>query len=111
MSVLVQIFEIQTPEEALALARLGVDHIGVLVGDGRFPRELPPVRAKEIFAAVPSGAALYLASRRNRSPAHQREVLGRRALGEWALPRPMRPFDSCSSRSTFAPGTFLTRVR
>jgi phosphoribosylanthranilate isomerase len=56
MSVLVQIFEVQTPDEALALARLGVDHIGVLVGDGRFPRELPPVRAKEIFAAVPSGA-------------------------------------------------------
>ena len=54
--MLVQIFEVQTPEEALALARLGVDHIGVLVGDGRFPRELPPVRAKAIFAAVPSGA-------------------------------------------------------
>ena len=54
--MLVQIFEVQTPEEAPALARLGVDHIGVLVGDGRFPRELPPARAKAIFAAVPSGA-------------------------------------------------------
>jgi phosphoribosylanthranilate isomerase len=40
MNVLVQIYEVQTPEEALALTRLGVDHIGVLVGDGRFPREL-----------------------------------------------------------------------
>jgi phosphoribosylanthranilate isomerase len=56
MNMLVQIFEVQTPEEALALARLGVDHIGVLVGNGRFPRELPPARAKAIFAAVPSGA-------------------------------------------------------
>jgi phosphoribosylanthranilate isomerase len=56
MSVLVQIFEVQTPEEGLALARFGVDHIGVLIGDGRFPRELPPARAKAIFAAVPSGA-------------------------------------------------------
>ena len=54
--MLVQIFEVQTPEEAPALARLGVDHIGVLVGDGRFPRELPPARANAIFAAVPSGA-------------------------------------------------------
>jgi phosphoribosylanthranilate isomerase len=56
MNVLVQIFEVQTPEEALALARLGVDHIGVLVGDGRFPRELPPAQAKGIFAAVPPAA-------------------------------------------------------
>ena len=31
MTMLVQIFEVQTPEEALALARLGVDHIA---GDG-----------------------------------------------------------------------------
>jgi len=56
MNVLVQIFEVQTPEEALALAGLGVDHIGVLVGDGRFPRELPPAQAKAIFAAVLPGA-------------------------------------------------------
>jgi phosphoribosylanthranilate isomerase len=56
MTMLVQIFEVQTPEEALALARLGVDHIGVLIGNGRFPRELPPAQAKAIFAAVPSGA-------------------------------------------------------
>ena len=32
--MLVQIYEVQTPEEAVALARRGVDHIGVLVGDG-----------------------------------------------------------------------------
>ena len=56
MNVLVQIYEIQTAEEAVALARLGVDHIGVLVGDGRFPRELPPAQAKVIFAAVPPSA-------------------------------------------------------
>jgi phosphoribosylanthranilate isomerase len=56
MTMLVQIFEVQTPEEALALARLGVDHIGVLIGNGRFPREHPPAHAKAIFAAVPSGA-------------------------------------------------------
>jgi phosphoribosylanthranilate isomerase len=54
--MLVQIYEVQTPEEAVALARLGVDHIGVLVGAGLFPRELPAVRATAIFAATPSGS-------------------------------------------------------
>src|SRR5262244_2492426 len=51
--MLVQIYEVQTPEEAIALARLGVDHIGVLVGNGAFPRELPAERANAIFAAPP----------------------------------------------------------
>jgi phosphoribosylanthranilate isomerase len=63
--VLVQIYEVQTAEEAVALARLGVDHIGVLVGDGAFPRELSAERAKAIFAAVPVGTkrvALSLSS-------------------------------------------------
>jgi phosphoribosylanthranilate isomerase len=53
--MLVQIFEVQTPEEAAALVRLGVDHIGVLAGDGSFPRELSITRTNAIFAAVPAG--------------------------------------------------------
>ena len=53
--MLVQIFEVQIPEEAAALVRLGVDHIGVLVGDGAFPRELSITRTKAIFVAVPAG--------------------------------------------------------
>jgi phosphoribosylanthranilate isomerase len=53
--MLVQIFEVQTPEEAAALVRLGVDHIGVLVGDGAFPRELSIASTKAIFAVVPAG--------------------------------------------------------
>ena len=52
--MLVQIFEVQTPEEAVALIRLGVDHIGVLVGDGTFPRELSITQTKAIFAVVPA---------------------------------------------------------
>ena len=42
--MLVQIYEVQTPDEAAVLARLGVDHIGVLIGEGVFSRELPPAR-------------------------------------------------------------------
>ena len=53
--MLVQIYEIQTPEEARALAGLGVDHIGVLVGDGAFPRELSIAQTNAIFAATPAG--------------------------------------------------------
>jgi phosphoribosylanthranilate isomerase len=51
--MLVQIYEVQTPEEAVALVQLGVDHVGVLVGNGAFPCELPPAQARTIFAAVP----------------------------------------------------------
>ncbi len=53
--MLVQIYEVQTLEEAVALAQIGVDHIGVLVGDGAFPRELSADRASAIYAALPSG--------------------------------------------------------
>jgi phosphoribosylanthranilate isomerase len=60
-----KIYEITTPEEAMALARLGVDHIGVLVGDGTFPRELPVETARTILSAIPlpsRGSALCLSA-------------------------------------------------
>jgi phosphoribosylanthranilate isomerase len=63
--MLVQIYEISSPEEANALGDLGVDHIGVLVGDGSFPRERTIDDARLIFSAVPSsskGSALLLSS-------------------------------------------------
>jgi phosphoribosylanthranilate isomerase len=53
--MLVQIYEVRTPEEAVALARLGVDHVGVLVGNGAFARELTPAQARAVFLAVPAG--------------------------------------------------------
>jgi phosphoribosylanthranilate isomerase len=51
--MLVQIYEVSSPQEARALGELGVDHIGVLVGDGSFPREQSVDRARRIFSAVP----------------------------------------------------------
>jgi phosphoribosylanthranilate isomerase len=54
--MLVQIYEVQTPAEAIALTRIGIDHIGVLVGNGAFPRELHADQAREVFAATRSGA-------------------------------------------------------
>jgi phosphoribosylanthranilate isomerase len=63
--MLVQIYEISSAQEAAAVSRLGVEHIGVLVGDGSFPRELPVLSALEIGASVepPSRlSALFLSS-------------------------------------------------
>src|SRR5262245_42221403 len=63
--MLVQIYEISSPEEAKALGNLGVDHIGVLVGDGSFPRERTIDDARFIFSAIPStcrATALLLSS-------------------------------------------------
>ena len=54
--MIVQIYEIPTPAEAHALGAMGVDHIGVLVGDGSFPREQTIEQAREIFAAIPAGS-------------------------------------------------------
>ena len=38
--------------EARALEAVGVDHIGVLVGQGRYARELRPAQARRIFQAI-----------------------------------------------------------
>src|SRR5215213_7571033 len=58
--MLTQIYEVSTPEEARAIAAIGVAHIGILVGRGEFPREL---KLAEAAAAVPPPAkvsALFL---------------------------------------------------
>src|SRR5262245_45804821 len=54
--MIVQIYEVTTPAEARALSTMGADHIGVLVGDGSFPRELTIENAREIFAVIPAGS-------------------------------------------------------
>ena len=63
--MLVQIYEVTTPEEASALGHLGVDHIGVLVGKGEFPRERSIDQTRLIFSAIPlpyKGVALSLSA-------------------------------------------------
>ena len=52
--MIVQIYEVTTPAEARALGAMGIDHIGVLVGDGSFPREQTIDSTREIFAAIAS---------------------------------------------------------
>ena len=63
--MLTQIYEVSTPEAAEAISAIGVDHIGLLVGTGEFPREQPLDQAVRIAAGVrrPSKvSALFLSA-------------------------------------------------
>jgi len=63
--MLTQIYEVTSAQEAAAISEMGVDHIGVLVGDGSFPREQSVASAVEIAASIrrPSKlSALFLTS-------------------------------------------------
>jgi phosphoribosylanthranilate isomerase len=50
--MLTQIYEVSSPEEARAISAIGVNHVGVLVGDGRFPREQSIATAATIAGAI-----------------------------------------------------------
>lgn len=58
--MITQIYEVTSAEETRELSTLGVDHIGVLVGDGSFPREQSIAAACAIVAAIkpPSKASV-----------------------------------------------------
>lgn len=61
--MLTQIYEVQTPEAADAISAIGVDHVGVLVGWGDFPREIGLSQATAVAAAIRPGSkfsALFL---------------------------------------------------
>lgn len=51
-AMIVQIYTMQTVEEALAIARLGVDQVGVTVSKRGLPGEIDAQTAREIFTAV-----------------------------------------------------------
>jgi len=50
--MITQIYEAQNFDEAKSLVDVGVDHVGVLVGKGEYPREFSPEQAKEILQGV-----------------------------------------------------------
>jgi len=63
--VIIQIFEVYSHEEARALADLGVDHVGVLVGSKGFDVGVSPKCAASILSGLPSsckGVVLTLSS-------------------------------------------------
>ena len=51
-TIKVQIYTMQTPEEALAVAALGVDHVGVTPGQRGLPGEVDVALARAIVEAV-----------------------------------------------------------
>lgn len=51
----VQIYTMQTPDEAIAVARLGVDHVGVTPSNCGLPGELDYAASRAIREAVPAG--------------------------------------------------------
>jgi phosphoribosylanthranilate isomerase len=56
--MLTQIYEVGSAGEAQAISSLGVDHVGVLVGDGGFPREQGLPAAARIAASIRPPARL-----------------------------------------------------
>ena len=50
--MIVQIYTVQSPEEGLALAECGVDHIGITPSDHGLPGEISNEYAADIFAAI-----------------------------------------------------------
>lgn len=75
--MIVQIYEVRSPDEARRLAAAGVDHVGVLAGPGRYPRELPAGEARRILEAVPPEGrrvALTLAPSEDEAAALAREL-------------------------------------
>src|SRR3954467_10336581 len=65
--MLTQIYEVSTVEQARSVSEIGVDHIGVLVGNGEFPRGLSLEKAAKVVTAVVSPSkwsALFLTADR-----------------------------------------------
>jgi phosphoribosylanthranilate isomerase len=64
-AMLTQIYEVTSAEEAAAISEIGVDRVGVLVGDGSFPREQSVSQALRIAGAISTPSklsALFLSS-------------------------------------------------
>lgn len=66
--MITQLYEISNPEEVRLCLDAGVDHIGILVGHGTFPREVSPADASALAAIVRGKAqvvALSLSANRD----------------------------------------------
>jgi phosphoribosylanthranilate isomerase len=108
--VLTQIYEVSTPEEARLISQAGVDHIGILVGNGEFPRELSVEAAAAVAAAVlpPSRVpALFLTADLTLVKEYAREL--RPAIVHLgAAPELLSASDAAALKSKL-PGTLLMR--
>jgi phosphoribosylanthranilate isomerase len=53
--MMTQIYEVSNESEVALCVDAGINHIGILVGDGSFPRELMPIEAHKLFDSMPDG--------------------------------------------------------
>jgi hypothetical protein len=100
-SVLTQIYEVSTPEEARLISQVGVDHIGILVGNGEFPREQLVDSAAAVAAAVLSPSkvsALFLTADLATIEKYARE-LRPAIVHPGAAPELLSPGDAASLKS------------
>ncbi len=101
--MITQVYEVGTKEEAILVAKAGVDNIGVLVGDGEFPRELGIEKVKEIFDVISAPAkkvALTLSSNIEKIENIVRS-LNPDILHLGALPELLTPDDVSKLKQTF----------
>lgn len=109
--MLTQIYEVGTPDEARSISLIGVDHIGILVGEGRFPREQSVIAAQRITAAICRPAkfsALFLGSDRafiERSVQQLKPAI----LHLGAAPDLLSPQDLAALRSRVPPHILIMR--
>lgn len=59
--MITQVYTAQTPAEAVELARIGVDHVGVTVSDRGLPGEVDPATGGRIVAALSTTASRCVA--------------------------------------------------
>jgi phosphoribosylanthranilate isomerase len=108
--MLTQIYEVGTPAEARAISAIGVDHVGVLVGGGEFPREQPVAAAIAIAAAISPPAkfsALVLTSDIARIVEAAR-ALGPAIIHLGAVPELLTPRDAAALKGQL-PGIPIMR--
>lgn len=56
MSVAVQVFGLEHPDDALAAVSIGIDHLGFSIGDPRLPQYIPLEQGQRVFSLLPPGA-------------------------------------------------------
>ena len=102
--MIVQIYETQNCEEAKKLVETGVDHIGVLVGNGEYPREFGPEQAKEVLQCV-SGEAKKVVLSLSRNLQAIAEIVNKikpDILHLGTIPESLSPQDVQSLKKQFA---------
>jgi phosphoribosylanthranilate isomerase len=110
--MLIQIYEIRSAGEARRVAEAGVDHIGVLVGPGEFPREIGIQDAKIILEAIPEPCrkVVLTLSRDIAAIKDTINALNPHVLHLGTLPEAITPQDIASIKRIFPAVQFMRSI-